>query len=53
MAELNPSSVVSDLVTSYSSGGLIVKNPSANARDMDQSQGHKDPLEKEVATYSI
>ena len=33
-------------------GGSVVKNPPANAGDMVRSLGWKDPLEKEMATYS-
>ena len=32
MAELNPSSVVSDLVTSYSSGGVSSKEPACKCK---------------------
>ena len=32
-------------------GGSVVKNLPANAGDMDQSQGQKDPLEGKMATY--
>ena len=31
-------------------GGLVVKNPAANAGDVDSILGQKDPLEKEMAT---
>ena len=33
-------------------GGSAVKNPPANAEDWVWSLGQKDPLEKEMATYS-
>ena len=32
-------------------GGSMVKNMPANAGDMDQSQGQKDPLKEKIATY--
>ena len=33
-------------------GGSAVKNPPANAGDVNQSLGQEDPLEKEMATQS-
>ena len=33
-------------------GGLVVKNPPADARDTGSIPGWEDPLEKEMATHS-
>ena len=34
-------------------GVSVVKNLSANIRDMIQSMGQEDPLEKEMSTHSV
>ena len=36
----------------YARGASVIKNPPAVQETQVQSLGHKDPLEKEMATYS-